>query len=570
MKLKLKTLLIVIFPTLVWLVWTYPLVNNLSTHIYSDYLGDSVMWIRYHADIVLLQSEPLYSPILRLILKSIFAVSNSIMAFNISILFGFLGTFWGGFYLFRILKFKYIVSFFGAACLLLAPLRMWYSFEWPNHAQWGFLLIYLACLAKLVSQKRLRTVTSVVCGLLFALNLVENYYYGFVLFWITLIALFCGAMYGKWSKNWRTVVAPLVVFACFAFFGAFPALHTIAKTYEGGATLAQHVTRSPEDRFTFSARPWHYLIPDINHPVLGDVGLRVHRWIWEHPPYYLTERFFPKEHTLYLGCTLLLFSTYALLKAVKKQTSSSDQFHIFLFSLVAITMFIFSLPPFMSLGGIKFYFPSYFLYAVLPQIRVYARFGVLVFISNTILACFGLKYFLRKIIDKRLLSVSFVLAAVFALVVFEFMNFPPSHVTSLELPSAYQWLSVQKGEFSYLEYPSQSFFTDQFYQSTHQKEILNPYRRVSPEIKELLWGINKPTFVEDFHSLGGEYIFVHKPEEKSEKQRVAESWGFPAWGTHGRQPEGENLYTKDSQFFERDVRFEKVFESLTTTVFEVL
>ena len=72
------------------------------------------------------------------------------------------------------------------------------------------------------------------------------------------------------------------------------------------------ITRSPSDRFAFSARPWNYLIPDIDHPVFGDLAVRVNFWIWQHPPYYLTEPFFPKEHTLFLGYTLIALSIYTI------------------------------------------------------------------------------------------------------------------------------------------------------------------------------------------------------------------------------------------------------------------
>ena len=139
-------------------------------------------------------------------------------------------------------------------------------------------------------------------------------------------------------------------------------------------TVIESASRSPSDRWAFSARPWHYLIPDIDHPIFGDLATKAHYFIWQHPPYYLTEPFFPKEHTLFLGYTLIALSIYTIWQTyVKKNITGDQKFNVTFFLIIAVTAFIFSMPPYIGIDNLKIYFPSHFIYDFLPQFRAYAR-----------------------------------------------------------------------------------------------------------------------------------------------------------------------------------------------------
>ena len=135
---------------------------------------------------------------------------------------------------------------------------------------------------------------------------------------------------------------------------------------------------------------------------------------------------------------------------------------------------------------------------------------------------------------------------------------------------AYAWLGEQGEDFSYLEYPHQIYYTDRLYQSEHGKELLNQYHHTPDQVKTILWRIDEEDFVPRFKALGGRFVFFHRETEKSEKQRVAESWGFPAWGTHGEQPQDEGLYLKNEDYFESDPRFKEIINFGDIIVFEVL
>ena len=611
---KVGKLWLIITPLLIWAIYTYPLVFDFSGSIYSDYLGDSAGLIaRLNEGLAGAALGELLAPcslVFRLL--SLFVPATAV--YNLAVLLSFVGTFFFGFLFLRSLDFEPAICYFFAFVLTLAPIRLWYSFEWPNHAQWGFILLYLIFLVRFLklyalseeplgfAKQSLRV--SVLSGFFFALTLSENYYHGFMLFFLTLFALGFTVVYGRRgnSDSFPCRLFPLVIFALSALIFSLPALYRFQfwvppDAAQGVSTIAVSASRGPEDRFTFSARPWHYFIPDINHPLFGDAALKIHKWLWSRPPYYLTERFFPKEHTLYLGFTLLLLSGYALFRVLfKKRGSVKERFHILLFTFLAAAMMIFSFPPYVGIGGFKLFFPSHFLYRIFPQVRAYARFGTLVFVCNAVVASFGLKMLLEKVRFRLPFersrepfstppplpekgrgrsknkgyvtpAMTIILTPVFSAVFLEFLNFPPFHNISTRPPAAYLWLAEQEGDFSYLEYPTRIYYTDRLYQHTHGKRILNPYHRTPPEVKELVREIDSPEFVSRFAAWGGRYIFFHRPEEKSEKQRAAESWGFPVWGTHAKLPEPEE--EKSEAYFQDDPRFKKVYDSADIIVFEV-
>ncbi len=572
MKIKSSSLLFTVLPFFIWTIFTYPLIFNLKTSLYTEYFGDWVGSItRYRSiyagerGLFLFEAASPYSFLFKILA---YLGIHPVVVYNLAILFGFLLTFFGGFFFARSLKVSAFSSFLFASVVTIAPIRLWYSFEWLNHPQWGFILFYLAALFKFLGKCERRK--AILAGLLFGLVLAENYSHGVMLFFFTVILLGVDFFYFKRWQGMQDRARSLGVFALSSVLFSLPSFYLfLVPGAKGGVSdfsVASRAVRGIEAVFTFTARPWHYIIPDINHPIFGNVALGVHRWFWNQPPYYLTERFFPKEHTLYLGIMLLALSCFAFYHYVlRRQGSDRKRFLVIAFAILALCMFLFSLPPYISFFGLKVYFPSYFVFQILPQLRAYARFGLLVFISNAVLAVLGLDAVLFKVgkVNWR----RFVKFMVIVLVLFEFINFPPFHNISVEAPEAYHWLAEQEGDFAYLEYPTRIYYTDKLYQHIHGKEILNPYHQTPDEVLELMDNIDSPGFEEEFKSLGGRYIFFHNPEQKTEKQRVAESWGFPAWGTHADIDFGEE--PKELEFFLNDPRFRKGRDFGDVVVFEV-
>jgi len=498
------------------------------------------------------------------ILSTIFNLLNtlfdSVLAYNLLSLFSFAVTFLLSCYFFNKLVSAKHIAFLGAILITFSPFRLWQSFEWTGLAMWGYSLSYVYLLLTVFSRKQLSYSLLLFSGLFYGLAFDAHIYYGFVLFSITFLFLLVFLLESLFlNPRIVTNLKKVVLFGMFSFLFSIPSLYLIfipQDTSSDNYVNIVNITRSPHDRWAYSARPWHYLIPDINHPVLGDFAIKTHYKLWNSTPYYLTEPFFPKEHTLYLGYTLMFLSLISIYVYLIKPLISKNyellktkkSFYTRYFFLIGLTAFIFSMPPYITYNSLKIYFPSYFIYDFLPQFRAYARFGALVIISNVFLGMLGLDYLLRKFGGKKRV----LLLTLFSfLAIFEYINFPPFHNYNLTLPPAYKFLQEQKGDFSYLEIPVQKNYSDLFYASKHNKTPLNPYYRTPsdvPDVKNVkgpnsLFADGTICYLNKKYKL--RYIFYHRKIEIPIKQRLAESWGFPAWGTHADIQEDVDSAEKD-------------------------
>ncbi len=574
-------LMFLYFTIILYCLWTYPLFLNYSNYIYSNYFGDNVGWLTY-------SWQGFNGGILEVIsLIFNYLFNSSIVAYNLLVFISFILTFLSFSWFSKKFKVPLFVSLLGSFLLSVAPLRIWQSFEWPGLSNWGFLVLYLYFLSIFVKKPNLKI--SLLSGLAFGFSFNMHPYYGVILFFVTLFlfiyfyieyTLANNLNFFVFIKNWFFLGLFCVLFSLPTFYYLF-----IPQNLNGNSIVLIAANRSPHDRWAYSARPWHYLIPDINHPVFGDLAVKIHYKIWSSTPYYLTEPFFPKEHTLYLGYTLMFLSfiavfAYLLKPLIHKNYSylkTRESFYVRFFLIVGITAFIFSMPPFITFNGLKFYFPSYFVYSFLPQFRAYARFGALVIISNITLAMLGFGYLLSKIKDSKKIIFSVL---VFALTIFEFINFPPFHNLDLSLPPAYKFLSKQKGDFSYLEIPVQKDYSDIFYATKHKKTPLNPYYRTPKDVpnandlkgENILYSDIKICYLNKKYNL--QYLFYHRPIEKPLKLRIAESWGFPAWGTHADIQKDVDAAKRDFVLLEqklknlRSLQFVGAFERIL--VFKVV
>ena len=187
---------------------------------------------------------------------------------------------------------------------------------------------------------------------------------------------------------------------------ALALLITLPLSYIGIA-LAKSDTatlgRQEGDLYTYAAHAWNYYAPSPNSYFLGDsIRQFVHDRV-------LSTNI--EEFVLFLGYTnmgLALIAVFAWFTRKKIRLAGrltedleSRRWVVPVAAIIAIVFFIWSLPPTIKLGSFTLYLPSWFIYKLVPSIRVYARFGALVFFSVTMLsgACLS---FLDKSLAKRL------------------------------------------------------------------------------------------------------------------------------------------------------------------------
>jgi len=263
-----------------------------------------------------------------------------------------------------------------------------------------------------------------------------------------------------------------------------------------------------EDLFVQSARPLSYLLPAAVHPIFGSF---TQNFIGS-PLYGLSFT----EHTLYLGITSLVLAFIAVKRFIKNRAflSKEDNFYIGLFFSIGIVAWIFSQSPWWSLGSLKIYMPSFFIYKIFPMFRAYCRFGIVVMFAVSILAGFGLKIILEKFNSGR---IKVMICGLFcALVLFEFWNYPPFEVIDVsKMPQVYYHLKEQPGKIAIAEYPLDLTGPSEMYklyQTVHEKAIINAptpdsyAHRVLKSIAKL----SDPKTAGVLKWLGVKYALVHE------------------------------------------------------------
>ena len=217
------------------------------------------------------------------------------------------------------------------------------------------------------------------------------------------------------------------------------------------------------DLIAYGARPWDYLLPSPSHPIFGSSVTQFYQYLRDQTTYQYWSAFLP-ERSNYLSLAVLLPALFVIFKLFRsfyqKDSSFSDRekTDILILLLFSVWMFLVSLPAIITFRGISFYMPSYFLFKIFPEFRVYARAGIFVLLGITALAGYGLKIITTKKTSFRHLV---VFLSFTGLVLFENFNFNPVAVMDVKsLPQVYQWLEKQKEDLTIVEYPKDNSGND--------------------------------------------------------------------------------------------------------------
>ena len=163
-------------------------------------------------------------------------------------------------------------------------------------------------------------------------------------------------------------------------------------------------------------------------------------------------------------------------------------------------------------------FPSFFMYKLFPMVRNYARFGIIVMLSISVLAGIGLKHILERM-KTRWKKVAFTTLAV-SIIFFEFAHLPDFQFRDVvrDVPPEYVWLSKQSGDFSIVEYPLlKGNAIDNrylFYQRIHRKKMINGAWIGTPayKFKQKIRRIQDPQTPGILSYLEAKYVIIHKDE----------------------------------------------------------
>jgi len=293
-----------------------------------------------------------------------------------------------------------------------------------------------------------------------------------------------------------------------ATVAGLPFIYPMIKSQRGKQEAGQAMARPIEDMLSLSARPWDFVLPAPDNPLLGKWSDSVYAKIRGLTNDYKTISAFLPERVLFVGWLPLILAVIGVMGGLRREKYRQVSF---LFSLCSLILILFSAPPFVYIKGHRLFFPSFFFYQILPMFRVYTRLGGLIQLLFAVLAGSGVLFLLEYVSKSKIAKI--VLSCFFCLVIIgEYLNIPPFHFTSTaNLPASYQWLAKQRGDFIIAEYPKAYDTQDAlFWQRFHGKKVFNTlgepdYYRVWQTIAHLY----NPETPQILANLGVKYVVWH-------------------------------------------------------------
>jgi hypothetical protein len=364
-----------------------------------------------------------------------------------------------------------------------SPFHLGMAMNYPALSSVQFVPLFFLFLARAMFERKPRYIVGAV--LTFGLMAAGSYYYAYYAIPIVLVLL---VAYGVRYR--RSVAAGVRRLA-----GAFRTPRGLAKSVPivvaSGAVLAFLVSRPLqlylENRDTYvrplseavrySARPWAWFTPGLDHPVYGDDLVRFYYAHLHDAPSY--------EQALYLGYIPLALAVLGLWIGLRRPRLRRGAAFAGILGLCGV---IITLGPFLPLstdyyaswaqegGDAKLPLPGLLLFELAPTFRFFARAQVFVVLALALAAAVGVVWLIRRF-------PGWPAAAMVALVVvgvtFEYADRPPARVVEVgDTPPVYEWLADQPGRFIVAEYPmtlpaSPRAFYYQFWARKHQKPLVN-------------------------------------------------------------------------------------------------
>ncbi|MFA6981757.1 MAG: hypothetical protein WC243_01895 [Patescibacteria group bacterium] len=237
-------------------------------------------------------------------------------------------------------------------------------------------------------------------------------------------------------------------------------------------TTQKTLRRPYEDFFSFSSRPWYYALPSVKNPWLGKYARGVLSKI-EGTGYFLSDDYFHDEHAgSYFGSVLLvsmaISSGYVFRHAGKEKKKRA------LFYLLNITLlFLFTLPPFFTISGLKIFTPGYLMYRFFPMFRVTSRIAVVILLQLLILLAHNIDFVYEKLPKngrKALIAIGICVALVTLM-----ETFVPVRVLKIDhVPEVYSYLNKSTPEDAhFVVYPYGNVLEAVFWLPVHQRRLIN-------------------------------------------------------------------------------------------------
>ena len=388
--------------------------------------------------------------------------------------------------------------------------------------------LYLLALLVLLRRGRLRDAG--LAGAAFALVTVTSYYYAWFLGWFTLVVVACFAVAAAIRRRrardslWPAARRFIVLAASRGAVGAAVAVALagplLISSAQGAADAGSAAIEHPiNEAVRYSARPWMFLVPPHDNPVVGD---ELRPWIVQHAhdaPLY--------EQAVYLGYALLALGILAFLpwRRLGPLTERARFARGPLLAGAVVGMVI-AIGPYIPLEldyWRRWQTPedtahvpslSWVMFHLAPVFRFFARAFVLTSACLSVMAAIGLARLERRpwmTVPRRVALAT----AVLALIGLEFSNAPPHVWYSAGRPP---WVKAAKklpAGSKVVEYPVAAAFSPRslyymFWQTKHRRWTTNP--PVTPEAASLAGTVrfaDDPKAGAALRQAGVDYAIVH-------------------------------------------------------------
>ena len=388
-------------------IYLFPVVLHPTSYTFG-YFGDKMGVIR-----ALEWGRPMFlnQPALLVPILLLAKITAPFTVYNIIILLSFPLTCFFAFRFFR--------RFFGPHLAFVLALAFTFSpyhlYKIYNHVDLAQIWVFPLCFSALLDfDREMSSRNALKLGGVLALATLTSNYYGYFLLLITacffIIRTAKSALNGKNGSFLIVAKSYLLLVTSYLLLTLPFLLPYIRVNYlgedlarPGGRTLA--VQRGLTDFVAFSARPWYFVVPPVNHPVLGKMAQSIYDRL-SGTGYFLFDDFFWEEHSaVFLGWANLTLAGFAVLKALRSRhlgisnskflISKTEEGHtkqIRTFFWLAIILAFLSGPPFFTIAGLKVYLPSYVLMKLFPMFRTLSRLGAPILLCVLVLAGYGLQF----------------------------------------------------------------------------------------------------------------------------------------------------------------------------------
>jgi len=476
-------------------------------------------------------------------------------------------------------KYAIPVAFWAGLVFAFCPYHFWKAYNHLDLTQIQWFPFYFYGLVKLFRKPSVKTSLLAAVGL--ALVALSNFYYGYFAFlgsavFIPVAWLLRGFFASKDRRASRlsairlfsSTAGYLLLLGVLSVLLIAPFLQgelsvALGKTPIPGGLAGEVYQRPMDTLLLLSARPWSYILPSVDHPVMGAWSQGIYDKIGALGNDFKYQSPFTHEGTVFVGWTTLIAAIVGvgvwLLRATKRlclriksvksesvyyatHTARTKPFMWMLpFLLTAGWLFLVSMPPFVYIAGKNILLPTYFLHHYFPMFRAYSRLGVLVLLCLLIPAAYGVYWVVRKfdvslredrhsVGNRGRVSLSrslFLIPSLLSLtIIFEFLNFPPAKVIDISPPPVYKWLASQNGDFVIVEYPREFNVAEALlFQRIHGKALFNPH---TGSAYEHLWSgienVQDPHAPEKLKALGVKYVLLHNTCTFTEDNPVDSLW----------------------------------------------